>query len=58
MFTAEKLPAELNHFKTEIHTNPRVESVIRIQLEAFDWNCPQYITPRYTEAELAERTGE
>ena len=58
MFPAEQLPAELNHFKTEMHTNPRVESVIRIQLEAFDWNCPQYITPRYTEAELAERTGE
>jgi hypothetical protein len=21
-------------------------------LEAFDWNCPQHITPRYTESEL------
>ena len=21
-------------------------------IEAFDWNCPQYITPRFTEAEL------
>lgn len=24
-----------------------------IRLEAFDWNCPQHIVPRYTEAELA-----
>jgi uncharacterized protein len=23
-------------------------------VEAFDWNCPQHITPRYTQAELAE----
>jgi hypothetical protein len=22
-------------------------------LEAFDWNCPQHITPRFTESELA-----
>lgn len=29
------------------------ESAIRIRLEGFDWNCPQYITPRYTETELA-----
>ncbi len=25
-----------------------------IHVEAFDWNCPQHITPRYTEAELTE----
>jgi hypothetical protein len=30
----------------------RPERVFRITVEAFDWNCPQYITPRYTEAEL------
>jgi len=23
-----------------------------LRLEAFDWNCPQHITPRFTEAEL------
>jgi hypothetical protein len=23
-------------------------------VEAWDWNCPQHITPRYTEEELAE----
>lgn len=24
-----------------------------IRVEAFDWNCPQHITPRFTEAEIA-----
>jgi len=33
----------------------RVERAVLITVEAFDWNCPQHITPRYTEAELMER---
>lgn len=28
--------------------------MIVVTLEGFDWNCPQYITPRYTEAELRD----
>lgn len=31
-----------------------VERVMRIGLAAFDWNCPQHITPRFSEAELAD----
>jgi predicted pyridoxine 5'-phosphate oxidase superfamily flavin-nucleotide-binding protein len=31
-----------------------VERALLIHVEAFDWNCPQHITPRYTEAELAK----
>ncbi|TAN67165.1 MAG: 2Fe-2S iron-sulfur cluster binding domain-containing protein [Methylobacter sp.] len=30
----------------------RVERGIVIQVEAYDWNCPQHITPRYSEAEI------
>ena len=30
----------------------RVERGIIIQIEAYDWNCPQHITPRYTKAEI------
>jgi len=30
----------------------RVERAIVIAVEAFDWNCPQHITPRFTEAEV------
>ena len=33
----------------------RVERGIVIDVEAFDWNCPQHITPRFTEAEVRER---
>jgi uncharacterized protein len=32
----------------------KVERGILVAVEAFDWNCPQHITPRYTEAEVAE----
>ena len=31
----------------------RVERGFVIAVEAFDWNCPQHITPRFTEAEVA-----
>ena len=30
-----------------------VERLFIIEVDAFDWNCPQFITPRFTEAELA-----
>lgn len=30
----------------------RVERVMLIDVEAFDWNCPQHITPRFTQAEV------
>jgi uncharacterized protein len=31
----------------------RVERGLAITVEAFDWNCPQHITPRFSLAELA-----
>jgi len=30
----------------------RPERVIKLHIKAFDWNCPQHITPRYTEEEI------
>ena len=30
----------------------RPERIIKLRLEAFDWNCPQHIVPRYTEAQI------
>jgi hypothetical protein len=30
----------------------RIERGIVIRVEAFDWNCPQHLTPRYSEEEL------
>ena len=32
----------------------RVERVVFIDVAAFDWNCPQHITRRYTESEFTE----
>ena len=32
----------------------RIERGFLIHVEAFDWNCPQHITPRYTEAQVEE----
>jgi predicted pyridoxine 5'-phosphate oxidase superfamily flavin-nucleotide-binding protein len=32
----------------------KVERAILLHVDAFDWNCPQHITPRYTTAEIDE----
>ncbi|BFO31945.1 pyridoxamine 5'-phosphate oxidase family protein [Klebsiella pasteurii] len=32
----------------------RIERIYRFHLQAFDWNCPQHITPRYTAQQVAE----
>ena len=34
----------------------RVERGFLISVEAFDWNCPQHITPRYTLADVEQAT--
>ena len=31
-----------------------VERAVIITVEGYDWNCPQHITPRFTEAEVRE----
>ncbi len=33
------------------------ERAFRLRLQAFDWNCPQHITPRFTEGEIALATA-
>lgn len=35
----------------------RVERIVRIDVEAYDWNCPQHITPRYTADEVEAVTA-
>lgn len=35
----------------------RVERGFVIQVEAFDWNCPKYITPRFTQDDIQEFAG-
>ena len=40
--------------KLAIEGQGNVERLFTIEIDAFDWNCPQFITPRYTTPELAE----
>lgn len=35
----------------------RIERGVVITVEAFDWNCPKYITPRFTEREVRNLAG-
>ncbi|OHC97651.1 MAG: pyridoxamine 5-phosphate oxidase [Sphingomonadales bacterium GWF1_63_6] len=32
----------------------RIERIFVLRLDAFDWNCPQHIIPRFTEAEISK----
>ncbi len=34
-----------------------VERLVFIDVVSFDWNCPKYITPRYSEEEIEEYVG-
>ena len=34
-----------------------VERLVTVRLVAFDWNCPQFITPRFDSAEIAQLVG-
>ncbi|MGP6087386.1 pyridoxamine 5'-phosphate oxidase family protein [Antarctobacter jejuensis] len=36
---------------------PAAERLVTIDVVAFDWNCPKYITPRLTEDEIAAVLG-
>ena len=35
----------------------RVERIMTIRITAFDWNCPQFITPRFDTEEVAALVG-
>ena len=43
----------IRKFNSPGQTTP-AERAILIEVEAFDWNCPQHITARYTQEELVE----
>lgn len=49
--TAEQDP-ELVASVTRPEYDAEVERAVVVTVDAFDWNCPQHITPRYTVAEL------
>jgi uncharacterized protein len=39
------------------HYRARVERSVVVAVEAFDWNCPQHIRPRFTLAEVEKLTA-
>ena len=49
--TAEDDPTLVATFADPAY-DAEVERAVLITVEAFDWNCHQHITPRFTEAEL------
>jgi predicted pyridoxine 5'-phosphate oxidase superfamily flavin-nucleotide-binding protein len=53
MFDLGDAPPEVV-FEVELPGYPaRIERVAVVEVAAFDWNCPQHITPRFTEAEVS-----
>jgi hypothetical protein len=35
----------------------KIERAMILHVEAFDWNCPQHITPRYTIEQVREMSA-
>jgi predicted pyridoxine 5'-phosphate oxidase superfamily flavin-nucleotide-binding protein len=54
----ETLSLDADPALTDLVTMPgyraRMERVVRLRVQAFDWNCPQHITPRFTQQDVAE----
>jgi predicted pyridoxine 5'-phosphate oxidase superfamily flavin-nucleotide-binding protein len=45
---------ELVEQLADADARPIVERLFLVKVVAFDWNCPKYITPRYTAAEIEQ----
>lgn len=45
---------ELIEKLTDKNYGAKIERAMILRVEAFDWNCPQHITPRYTIEEIRE----
>lgn len=54
----EALPLDADPALAELVAEPdykaKAERILLLHLVTFDWNCPQHITPRFTEKEVAE----
>lgn len=54
IFKAEENPELLGQVE-DVGYRGRIERVVRFRVVAFEWSCPQHITPRFTEAEWSQR---
>ncbi|WP_306911201.1 pyridoxamine 5'-phosphate oxidase family protein [Rhizobium mesoamericanum] len=54
----ERLALDADQELTDLVSDPtykgRAERIFKLRLEAFDWNCPQHIIPRYTEQQVEQ----
>ena len=50
---ASEVPELIAKLKDETY-EAKIERAIILHIEAFDWNCPQHITPRYTLEEIKQ----
>jgi predicted pyridoxine 5'-phosphate oxidase superfamily flavin-nucleotide-binding protein len=54
----ERLTLEADHSLTDLVSDTtyrgRAERIFKLRLEAYDWNCPQHIVPRYTEQQVEQ----
>ncbi|MEM1073957.1 MAG: pyridoxamine 5'-phosphate oxidase family protein [Pseudomonadota bacterium] len=55
MQPAEDAPALATKLATQ--DEGRVERLVTIRIAAFDWNCPQFITPRFDTTEMTALVG-
>jgi predicted pyridoxine 5'-phosphate oxidase superfamily flavin-nucleotide-binding protein len=53
IFEGNKAEAWLDRVRMPAEKTP-IERVFVIHVEAYDWNCPQHITPRYSVEELRD----
>ncbi len=51
------LPEQLQGVFGKDVAQEKVESIVQIDLEAFDWNCPQHLTPRFSEQEWLDKVN-
>jgi len=49
---AREHPALADQLTPTPELRSKIERLFLIEVVSFDWNCPQYITPRFTEAEV------
>lgn len=50
---AADAPELIEKLKVEDY-EAKIERAVILHIEAFDWNCPQHITPRYTSEEIKQ----
>lgn len=55
IYVLAELPEHLLSVVSQTDEKETIESIVEIQLEAFDWNCSQHLMPRFSEEQWLER---